>query len=133
MLSQSLLVSFLLGKLELHNISLIPGDFLLITNVNCFSALRDQSHIVRNHNHPTFELVDTACKCINGFHIQRVCGYARLRSQQKKRNHLRTEGGHGYTTSCKQENNSRSSSIKRCGFSWAIMAKTILAFWPADN
>lgn len=59
MLSKILLVFLLLMKFELHDIPLVESDLFVVTDVDLFSALRDQSHIVTDHDDTTLELVQT--------------------------------------------------------------------------
>lgn len=66
MLGKILLVFLLLMKLELHDIPIIARDLFVVADVDLFSALRDQSHVVTNHNNTPLKFVQAPCKRING-------------------------------------------------------------------
>ena len=73
---RELLAVLLLGlHLERHNVSRVFCDALVVANVNFLGALRDETHVVRNHQHPTLEFVDALSQCIDGVDIQRICGF----------------------------------------------------------
>jgi hypothetical protein len=57
MLSKILLVFFLLIKFELHNITIVASNLLVVTDIDLFGALGDQSHIVTDHNYTTLKLI----------------------------------------------------------------------------
>lgn len=73
---RELLAVLLLGlHLEGHNVSRVFCDALVVANVNFLGTLRDQTHVVRNHQHPAFEFVDALSQCIDRVDIQRICGF----------------------------------------------------------
>ena len=55
MLCQLLVVLLPSVKLEFHNITVVTLDLFVVAYVDLISALRNQSHIVRNHNHTSLE------------------------------------------------------------------------------
>lgn len=58
-LSQLFVVLLLRVQFEVHDISLVPLDLFVITNVDLFSTLGYQTHVVTNHQNSSFERVDT--------------------------------------------------------------------------
>jgi hypothetical protein len=75
MLSQLLVVFLASVHFEIHNISGILDNLLVIANIYLLGTLRYQAHIVTDHQNTTLELVQTSCQRINAFHIQWVCRF----------------------------------------------------------
>ena len=95
-LRQLFVVLLLCMKLEVHNVSLVQGNLLVVTDIDLFSTLAtencdqymrkderkerpthtssnlpDQTNVVRNHEDTSLELIEASRECINRFHI---CG-----------------------------------------------------------
>jgi hypothetical protein len=49
MLSKFLVVRLARVHLEIHNITSVPVNLLVVANVNLLGALRDQTHVVTDH------------------------------------------------------------------------------------
>ena len=60
------------SELEIHNISAEKLDLLVVANVNLLCALRNKTHVVRNHEHPSLELFQAPGERINGLHVKRI-------------------------------------------------------------
>jgi hypothetical protein len=73
MLSQLFVVFFSSMHLEVHDVTLVLGDLLLVANENLFGALRNQPHVVRNHEDSSLEAIETTSQGINGLHIKWIC------------------------------------------------------------
>ena len=72
MLGKSLLVLLLGVHLEVHDISLVLSDAFVVTDQDFVGTLRNQSHVVRNHNHSTLKILQASRKSVNRLHIKRV-------------------------------------------------------------
>jgi hypothetical protein len=58
-LFESFSVLFTRFHLEVKNVSLVQTDLLLVTNVNLFCALRNEAHVMADHDNATFEILQT--------------------------------------------------------------------------
>ena len=72
MLCQVLGIFLLLVKLELHDVAFVSSDLLVVANVNLFGTLRDQSHVVTDHEHSTLEVVDATSQRVDRFHVEGI-------------------------------------------------------------
>ena len=70
MLRQFLVVFLFRVELEIHNVTFIPLDGFVVANVDFVGTLRNESHVVRNHEHATLIGFDAPCQGINGWDVQ---------------------------------------------------------------
>ena len=62
-------------ELELHDVTLVPRDLLVISDEDLLGTLGDQSHVVADHEDTSLELVDTFGQGVDRFHIKRICRF----------------------------------------------------------
>lgn len=60
MLCKLLLVGLAGGKLEVQNVTLVQLDLLFIADVDLLGALRDEAHVVTDHEDSSLELLEAA-------------------------------------------------------------------------
>ena len=60
MLRKLLLVGLAGGQLEVQDVSLVQLDLLFIADVDLLGALRDEAHVVTDHEDPSLELLEAA-------------------------------------------------------------------------
>jgi hypothetical protein len=68
-LLQLLGIVFSCLHLEFHDIASVFSNALVIANVNLLCALRNEPHVVRNHQDTALELVETASEGVDRVHI----------------------------------------------------------------
>ena len=59
-LGKLLLVGLAGGKLEVQNVTLVQLDLLFVADVDLLGALRDEAHIVTDHEDSSLELLEAA-------------------------------------------------------------------------
>ena len=60
MLGKLLLVGLAGGQLEVQNVTLVQLDLLVIADVDLLGALRDEAHVVTDHEDSSLELLEAA-------------------------------------------------------------------------
>jgi hypothetical protein len=61
---------FLSGvHLKVHDVAIVLGNLFIVTDINLFSTLRNQTHVVGNHQDTTLKAIETTGQRIDGLNI----------------------------------------------------------------
>ena len=139
MLGELLLVGLAAGELEVQDVALVQLDLLVVADVNLLGALGDEAHVVTDHEDPSLELLEAALR--NGtvaskgekqIRINQVRERMFLAIYDSSRGKTQPDNSTRLTARASILSMSRgfvgSSRRSMCGFSWAMMAKTMRAF-----
>lgn len=55
--------------LKVHDVATVLRDLFMVTDINLLGTLRNQTHVVRNHQDTTLKAIETTGQRIDGLNI----------------------------------------------------------------